>query len=213
MQKEEVKIIINTLDKMFPNAGCELDYDDIYTLAIAVILSAQTTDKKVNIVTKKLFKKYPTVNDLSTADYDEVKKYITPLGLSTTKAKNIIQFSKKVVNDYNEIIPSSLEELITLPGVGRKTANVILSEGYKINRIAVDTHVERTSKRLGLAKTNDSVLQVENKLMEQIEENNWHHTHHLLIHFGRYFCKSQNPKCIDCPFKNICTGYKIKNSN
>lgn len=210
MQKEEAKKIIETLDKMFPNAGCELDYYDIYSLAVAVILSAQTTDKKVNMVTPALFKEFPSINELSAANDEQIIKHIKPLGLATSKSKNLIAFAKKVKNDFNGIIPQTLEELITLPGVGRKTANVILSEGFKINRIAVDTHVERTSKRLGFASESDSVLQVEYKLMELIEETNWHHTHHLLIFFGRYFCKSQNPNCNECPFSNLCTKYNVK---
>lgn len=213
MQKEETKNLIKILDEMFPNAGCELNYYDLYSLAVAVMLSAQTTDKKVNMVTPKLFNQFPNLISLCAATEEEIIEIIKPLGLANAKAKNLILFSKKVINDFQGNIPNTLDELITLPGVGRKTANVILSEGFKINRIAVDTHVERTSKRLGLVNMNDNVLEIEKKLMNLFEESSWHHLHHLLIHFGRYFCKAQNPNCNECSFRGICTGYKTQNSN
>lgn len=208
MQKEEIKPILETLEKMFPNAKCELNYRNIYELCVAVMLSAQTTDKLVNSVTPSLFNEFPNLESLAAAEPEEVKKHIARLGLATTKSRNLVLFAQKVLNDYHGIIPNTLDELISLPGVGRKTANVVLSEGFKINRIAVDTHVERTSKRLGIALPDDSPLQVENRLMEIVDQNKWHKTHHLLIFFGRYLCKAQNPNCIECPFQNICTNYK-----
>lgn len=210
MQKAEVKNILSTLDEMFPNAGCELEFHNLYELCVAVMLSAQTTDKKVNMVTPGLFKEFPDIDSLKNAEEENIKKYIIPLGLANAKSKNLIAFAKKVAADYNGEIPNNFDELITLPGVGRKTANVILSEGFKINRIAVDTHVERTAKRLGIALPDDTPLEVEMKLMEMVDESNWHHTHHLLIFFGRYFCKAQKPNCTICPFQNECTGYKVK---
>ena len=146
----------NYLDEIIPNPSCELKYNKDYELLISVMLSAQTTDKSVNLVTPNLFMKYPTALSLSNAEYDDVKSIIARLGLSSNKAKNIIATSKMLVEMYNGVVPSTLEELITLPGVGRKTANVVLSEGYKIPRIAVDTHVERVSKRLYLAALNDA---------------------------------------------------------
>ncbi len=208
MQKEEVKNIIVRLEELFPNAKCELSYHNIYELCVAVILSAQTTDKLVNAVTPSLFKEFPAVQDLAKGTEEQVKKHIAKLGLANAKSKNLIAFAKKVITDFNGEIPDTFDDLIMLPGIGRKTANVVLSEGFKQNRIAVDTHVERTSKRLGLAGIDDSILQVELKLMNEIDENKWHKTHHLLIFFGRYLCKAQNPLCGDCPFEKICTGYK-----
>lgn len=197
--------ILTKLEELFPNAGCELNYRNIYELCIAVMLSAQTTDKKVNIVTEKLFEKYNNVELLKKANYNDIYEIIKPLGLANIKAKNLINFAKIIVDTYNGEIPSEFEKLITLPGVGRKTANVVLAEGFNVMRIPVDTHVERVSKRLGIVNKNASVLDVENKLMEIIEEKNWHKSHHLLIFFGRYMCKSIKPMCEKCPFKNICT--------
>lgn len=210
MQKEEIKQILTKLDEMFPNAGCELKYHNLYELCVAVMLSAQTTDKKVNMITPSLFIEFPDVYSLKNADEEKLKNNIKPLGLASAKSNNLILFANKICNEYNGEIPNNFDELLTLPGIGRKTANVILSEGFNVNRIAVDTHVERTSKRLGIALETDTPLQVEMKLMNLIDESNWHHTHHLLIFFGRYFCKAQNPKCDECPFCNICTGYKRK---
>ena len=208
MLKIDYKKLLNELEILFPNAGCELIYHNIYELTVAVMISAQTTDKKVNTVTPKLFCKYPDVYSLSKANVIEVEQIIKSIGLAKTKASNMIKFANIVVNEFNGRIPSSLEELTTLPGIGRKTANVVLSEGYKIQRIAVDTHVERTSKRLNLSNIDSSVLQVEKDLMDYFPEEKWHRAHHLLLFFGRYMCKSQNPDCINCPFKQHCIKQK-----
>ena len=196
--------ILEILWKMFPNAACELNYTSLYELSIAVILSAQTTDVSVNKVTPKLFEKYQNVFDLAMAVETEVEETIRNLGLYRNKAKNIVGFAKKVVNEFKGKIPESREDLMSLPGVGRKTANVILSEFYKIPAIAVDTHVERVSKRLGLTKETDSVLQVEQKLQRKIPKNEWSEAHHLFIFFGRYHCKAMKPLCKECPFIEIC---------
>ena len=200
--RQELEEILLEIEKLFPNASCELVYHNLYELLIAVMLSAQTTDKSVNLVTPNLFMKYPTALSLSNAEYDDVKSIIARLGLSSNKAKNIIATSKMLVEKYNGEIPSTLEELITLPGVGRKTANVVLSEGYKIPRIAVDTHVERVSKRLGIVSDSASVLDVEQTLMKLIDEPLWHKSHHLLLFFGRYFCLAKKPNCENCFYKN-----------
>ena len=204
--KTDVNVIdiLQQLDIMFPSVGCELIYHNLYELSIAVILSAQTTDKNVNKITPILFNKYSDFCALSTANFNDVYDIIKPLGLANNKAKNIINLSKVMVEEYNSIIPDNLNILMSLPGIGRKTANVILSEGYNIERIAVDTHVERVSKRLALVDINANVLEVEEKLMELIPSNMWHHSHHLLLFFGRYFCTAKNPNCIKCPFKNQC---------
>ena len=209
--KQELEEILLEIEKLFPNASCELIYHNLFELLIAVMLSAQTTDKSVNLVTPNLFNKYPTALDLSNAEYEDVKSVIARLGLSSNKAKNIIATSKMLVEKYNGIVPSTLEELITLPGVGRKTANVVLSEGYKIPRIAVDTHVERVSKRLGIVSDFASVLDVEQTLMKLIDEPLWHKSHHLLLFFGRYFCLAKKPNCKNCFYKNKCSYNLDKN--
>lgn len=196
--------IYNTLLELFPNAHCELNYHNDYELLVAVMLSAQTTDKAVNLVTPNLFKQYPTLSDLSKAKVEDVEEHIKRLGLYHHKAINIIAMAKMVVNDYNGTIPSTLDELKSLPGVGQKTANVILTEWFKIPRIPVDTHVERVSKRLGLANSTDSILEVENALMKQFLPTEYHMVHHLLLFFGRYQCFSRNPKCGDCKLKQYC---------
>lgn len=209
--KEELKDILVEIEKMFPNAGCELVYHNVFELLIAVMLSAQTTDKSVNIVTPALFKKYPTAIALANADILEVKEIIKRIGLYSNKSKNIIAASKVLVEKYNGEVPCDLIKLMELPGVGRKTANVVLSEGFKIPRIAVDTHVERVSKRLGISNYDDSVLDVEMRLMELIDENKWHQSHHLLLFFGRYFCLAKKPNCENCFYKKSCTFYNDKN--
>lgn len=196
--------IYNTLDKMFPDAKCELHYRNLYELLIAVSLSAQTTDASVNKVTNTLFDKYPNFQTLASARQEDVIQIIKPIGLANNKSKNIISLSQKVVCENDGIIPNDFNYLTTLPGVGRKTANVILSEWFKIPKIAVDTHVLRVSNRLGLTSSND-VLKVEEDLMRLYEKENWHHLHHLLLFFGRYLCKAKNPDCDKCPFNDLCT--------
>ncbi len=204
MLKIEYKELLLDLENLFPNAGCELIYHNIYELCVAVMISAQTTDKLVNTVTPTLFDRYPDIYSLSKANVIDVENIIRPIGLAKTKAKNMILFSQKVINDFNGIIPNDFNSLTSLPGIGRKTANVVLSEGFKIQRIAVDTHVDRTSKRLGLSSEDSTVLQVEQDLMKFFPENLWHRSHHLLLFFGRYLCKSQKPECHRCPFREYC---------
>lgn len=209
--KEELNSILNEIEKLFPNAGCELNYNNVFELLIAVMLSAQTTDKSVNIVTPNLFKKYPTAYELGNANVDDVKEIIKRIGLSSTKSKNIIATSKILALKYDGNVPKDLIKLTELPGVGRKTANVVMSEGFKVPRIAVDTHVERVSKRLRIVDLNSSVLDVELKLMELIDEDKWHKSHHLLLFFGRYFCLAKKPNCENCFYKNKCNYYNDKN--
>lgn len=203
MEKLKVNYILEQLELMFPNAGCELNYSNVFELLIAVVLSAQTTDVRVNIVTKELFKKYNNVYELANADYDECLNIIKSLGLSKNKTTNIINLSKELVSCYNGEVPSNFDDLVTLSGVGRKTANVVLAEGFHIPAIAVDTHVSRVANRLGLSDSND-VFKIEMDLRDKIDKEKWHKAHHLFIHFGRYFCKAQNPKCKECPFRNNC---------
>lgn len=199
--------ILYLIKEMFPNASCELNYNNLYELLIAVSLSAQTTDKRVNLVTKILFKKYPNPVDLSTAKYDDVYNIIQSLGLAKSKTNNIIKLSKILVDEYNSIVPDTREELQKLPGVGRKTANAVLMEGFRIPAIAVDTHVSRVSKRLGLSKSDD-VKVIEKDLMNLYDEKEYYYVHHGLLFFGRYHCTSQNPKCENCKLKQYCNYQK-----
>lgn len=206
--KEEVKIILDEIEKIFPNAACELIYHNIYELIVAVSLSAQTTDKAVNLVTPALFERYSNVYQLAQANPSDVQGYIKTIGLSNNKSKNIVAMAKLVVEKYHGIIPNCQKDLESLPGVGRKTANVVLTEGYKIPRIPVDTHVERVSKRLGIVEYDASVIQVEETLMSLIEKERWHKAHHLLLFMGRYQCFARNPKCENCFYKENCTFHK-----
>lgn len=196
--------IASYLNELYPDAHCELNYDSIFHLLIAVMLSAQTTDISVNKVTPKLFEKYPTPLDLMNADISEVENLIKAIGLYKNKAKNIIATSKELVDRFNSSVPSTMEELTSLPGVGRKTANVVLVEGFKIPAFPVDTHVERVSKRLGIAKQLDSVETVERKIKKIYKKEQYGLLHHQFIFFGRYFCKAIKPNCQECRFLNRC---------
>lgn len=206
----DVKRILDTLDEMFPDAHCELNHRNAYELCVAVVLSAQTTDVSVNKATPALFEKYPTVADLAAANLEDVENLIKKIGLYRSKAKNIIGLAQYAHEHYQDEIPSTMEELVKMPGVGRKSANVVLSVCYGVPAFAVDTHVERISKRLGFARKNDTVLEVEKKLMKKIPKDRWNEMHHKFIFFGRYFCKAKNPNCKECSLKDIC---REKNKN
>ncbi|MGI6710655.1 MAG: endonuclease III [Bacilli bacterium] len=195
--------LYETLSKMFPDARCELNYDNIFQLLIAVILSAQTTDIAVNKVTEKLFSEYATPAKLAQAKEEDVVNIIKTIGLAKTKAKNIVKLSKILIKDYDSKVPSNFDELVKLPGVGRKTANVLMSEGFKKPSIAVDTHVLRVSNRLGIAKSNNPDV-VEERLKMFFEEEKWSMVHLYFIFFGRYHCKARNPNCKTCPFFEDC---------
>lgn len=187
------------LDIMIPNPRCELNYENDYELLIAVVLSAQCTDARVNMVTKELFSKYD-VFSLAESDKKDIETIIRPLGTYTRKSFYVITICRMLVKDYNGIVPNDRKYLESLPGVGRKVADVVLSNLFNVPAIAVDTHVERVSKRLGLAKVNDSVLKVREKLMKKVAKDRWIRTHHQLVLFGRYICKSRNPLCAKCLF-------------
>ena len=206
--KKQNKYIYDELLKMFPDAGCELNYSSVFELTIAVVLSAQTTDVSVNKVTEELFRRYPDAYSLSKAGIKDVEDIIRSIGLYRNKAKNIVLLSQELVKRFDGNVPDNMEDLCSLPGVGRKSSNVILSECFGKEAIAVDTHVERVSKRLGIAEENDSVLKVEEKLNASFDSELWHKLHHLMIHFGRYKCTSRNPDCTDCPFKVFCNYNK-----
>ncbi len=196
--------ILSVLDEMYPNAECELNHTNSLELIVAVMLSAQTTDKSVNILTENLFKKYKTPIDYANADLLQLQNDLKRIGLYKNKAKNLKRMGQLLIDNFDSKVPSSQVELESLPGVGRKTANVVLSVWYNIPRIAVDTHVDRISKRLKLAYLNDSVYQVEEKLMRKIPKNRWSDIHHKMIFFGRYHCTSRKPNCDNCKLKEIC---------
>ena len=195
--------IINYLDELIPNPKCELNYNKDYELLIATMLSAQTTDKRVNGVTEVLFKKYPNLEALRKADINDIIGIIKPIGTYNKKAKNIIDIANKL-KEKNDIVPNDREFLESLPGVGRKTTNVVLSNIYNIPCIAVDTHVHRVSIRLGIANKNDDVYTTEKKLSKKFKDYDLCRLHHQLVLFGRYYCKAINPKCENCKLKNIC---------
>lgn len=203
MKKERVNEILDLLEKEYPDAECALDYDSVFHLLLAVVLSAQTTDVSVNKVTPELFKKYETPKQLAQADEKEVAEIIRTIGMYRTKSKNIINLAKMLVEKYDGIVPESDEELVKLPGVGRKTANVVMAVGFGHQRIAVDTHVFRVSNRIGLVNEPD-VLKTELALMKTIPENRWTKTHHSLIFHGRRCCTARNPKCDECVIKDLC---------
>lgn len=204
MNKDKVNRILNTFDDMYPNAKCELNHDNHLQLLIAVMLSAQTTDASVNKLTLQLFQKYQTVEDYAYAPLEELEQDLHSIGLYRNKAKNIKAMANRLIERFDGQVPSTHEALMSLPGVGRKTANVVVSEGFNVPAIAVDTHVERISKRLGFAKKDDSVEVVEQKLQKAIPKQRWTKTHHQMIFFGRYHCKSMRPNCQNCPLIDIC---------
>ena len=208
--KPDSEYIYQQLEQMFPDAHCQLDYGSIYQLAVAVMLSAQTTDVSVNKVTPALFERYPDAFAMAKAEQKDVEEMIRSIGLYRNKAASVIAMSRQLVEEYDGIVPNEMDKLTSLRGIGRKSANVILSEGYKIPAIAVDTHVHRVSIRLYLANENDDVDRVEKKLMKQFARERWSRLHHLLIFFGRYKCSARNPHCEDCPFKKHCRYLKGK---
>ena len=197
--------IIKNLDKLYPDAKCELNHSSNFELLIAVVLSAQTTDERVNSVTPDLFSKYPDAFKLSKAKLKDVERIIKPIGLYHNKAINIINLSKQLCDRFDGVVPSDREDLESLPGVGRKTANVVLNNCFDYPAFAVDTHVSRVSKRLNIANEDDDVNVIEEKLMNYFPKKTWGKLHHQFIFFGRYKCKAKKPECDNCPFTKICT--------
>ncbi|WP_134686834.1 endonuclease III [Brevibacillus migulae] len=208
MAKLSTKRFLSTLAEMFPDAHCELNHSNAFELTIAVLLSAQCTDKKVNQVTERLFQKYKTPEDYLAVPLTELQEDIRQIGLYKNKAKHIQELSRLLLDKYNGQIPDKHEELVTLPGVGRKTANVIIATWFGVPALAVDTHVERIAKRLGFCEETDTPLQVEKTLMKKIPKKEWANTHHRLIFFGRYHCKAQSPQCEVCPLEDVCPSKK-----
>jgi len=196
--------IFNYLDELIINPICELNYTKDYELLISVMLSAQTTDKRVNMVTKVLYAKYPTLEELSKANLEEVKMIIRSLGTYSKKASNVIAISNRLIDESLGKVPNNRDFLESLPGVGRKTTNVVLGILYNVPCIAVDTHVARVAVRLGYAKEGDSVYIIEQKLTKKIPKDNMIRIHHQLLLFGRYYCKAVKPECQTCKLYDIC---------
>lgn len=215
LNNTRIRYCLDKIGEMFPEAHCELNHSNPFELIIAVSLSAQCTDALVNKVTKVLFEKYKTPEDYLNVTLEELQNDIRSIGLYRNKAKNIQSLCRMLTEEYHGEIPRDRDELTKLPGVGRKTANVVVSVAYKVPAIAVDTHVERVSKRLGICRWKDSVLEVEKTLMKKVPKEEWSETHHRLIFFGRYHCKSQNPQCPSCPLLELCREGKkrMKGSN
>lgn len=203
LKKNEIPAVLDALEKEYPDAECALDHQNIYQLLIAVVLSAQTTDVSVNKVTPVLFDTYPTPETLSKAENEDVEAMLKTIGMYRTKARNIINLTKQLCEKYGGSVPHDYDALVSLPGVGRKTANVVLSVGFGEQRIAVDTHVFRVSNRIGLVKAKD-VLSTELSLMKRVPEERWSRTHHSLIFHGRRCCTARNPKCEQCCISEYC---------
>jgi len=204
LNKKQIRECLDQMAEMFPDAHCELNHRNPFELVIAVALSAQCTDALVNKVTKDLFQKYTKPEDYLAVSLEELQQDIRSIGLYRNKAKNIQKLCRMLLDEFNGEVPKEREELVKLPGVGRKTANVVMSVAFNKPAIAVDTHVERVSKRLGICRYKDSVLEVEKTLMRKVPEEEWGITHHRLIFFGRYHCKAQSPKCLECPLLYLC---------
>ena len=200
--------ILDYLDELFPEPKCELNYNKDYEFLIAIVLSAQTTDRRVNKVTEVLFREYPDLDSLSKADVSRIEDIIREIGTFRRKSIYVRDIALKLVNDGYDHVPNDRKYIESLPGVGRKTANVFLSNIYLEQAIAVDTHVSRVSKRLGLANKNDDVIKIEKKLEKKIPYDRWGKTHHQLVLFGRYYCKAMKPECDNCKLKEICKHKK-----
>lgn len=204
--KEKINELLDKLEEMYPDADCALNHGSVFQLLVAVVLSAQTTDKSVNIVTEELFKRYPDAHSMAKASESELQDLIKRIGMYKIKSKNVSALCKVLVSEYNGQVPEDYDKLIALPGVGRKTANVVLAVGFGHQRIAVDTHVFRVSNRIGLVNEKD-VLKTELALMKVLPEERWSQSHHSLIFHGRYCCDARKPKCEDCAISAFCKTF------
>lgn len=205
---KRIKLIEDYLDELYSDPKCELNYNSDFELLICIMLSAQTTDKKVNVVSKELFNKYDTIEKLSKADIEDLKIILRPLGNHNKKSVYVKEIARVIYNNYDSKVPYKRNILEELPGVGRKTVNVFFSELNIEPNIAVDTHVSRVSKRLSLVNEDDDVLKIEMKLRKIFKKENYNKRHLQLVLFGRYNCKSINPNCKDCKLNSICKYYK-----
>lgn len=204
LNKSQIRYCLDVMGEMFPDAHCELNHSNPFELVIAVALSAQCTDALVNRVTEHLFQKYKTPEDYLSVPLEELENDIRSIGLYRNKAKNIQKMCRMLIDEYDREVPRDRDEMTKLPGVGRKTANVVVSVAFGVPAIAVDTHVERISKRLGISRWKDSVTEVETVLMAKIPKEEWSAAHHRMIFFGRYHCKAQSPQCPVCPLLDLC---------
>ena len=204
------RFALDTMYEMYPNASCELDFKTNEQLAIAVILSAQATDIAVNKVTPKLFERFPTLKALAEAELEQIEETIQPLGLYRNKAKHLRRFAQQLVQDHEGVLPNNEQELTTLAGVGRKTANVIMGVAFRQPALAVDTHVFRVAHRLGFVTQEANVLQTERQLKQKIPKREWIEAHHVMLFFGRYHCLARNPKCKQCPLHVMCKYFMQK---
>ena len=204
LNKKQIRYCLDIMKEMFPEAECELNHKNPFELVITVLLSAQCTDVLVNKVTQELFKKYQTPEDYLAVSLEELESDIRSIGLYRSKAKNIKKLCRSILEEFNGEVPQTVKELETLAGVGRKTANVVASVAFGVPAIAVDTHVERVSKRLAICRWKDSVNEVEETLKRRIPVDEWSDTHHRMIFFGRYHCKARSPECPNCPLLDLC---------
>ena len=202
--KQKIQQILDYLDEIFPNVGCELNYQKDYELVIAVMLSAQTTDASVNAAIAHLFLHYPTLESLANAKLEDIENEIHSIGLYKNKAKNIIGIAQTILDKFDGVIPTDKDLLQELPGIGNKSAGVVRAEIFKIPDLPVDTHILRISKRFGLVNKDADPYEVEQKLKKLIDEDRWIKTHHQLIHFGRYHCTAKKPACESCKLAHLC---------
>lgn len=207
--KQKTKKILDILKSTYPDARCELNHDSPFQLLVATVLSAQTTDKKVNQVTESLFRDYPDLEAFLTLTNEEIEGRIKTIGLYKNKSKHLVLMCKQLKQNFGGEVPRTMEGITSLSGAGRKTANVVLSNAFNVPAIAVDTHVFRVSNRIGLAKSSD-VLEVEKQLQKEFPKTEWTRVHHLLIFHGRRCCIARNPKCIECPLSELC-GFQKNN--
>lgn len=208
LTKNDIKKLLDILDEEYKEAKCGLDYTGPLDLTVALILAAQCTDKRVNMIRPIVFTKYPTVYELANANISELEDIIHSCGFYKNKAKNIIKMANDVVNKYGGNVPNTMEKLTALPGIGRKSANIILQECFDITEgIAVDTHVTRITKKLGLTENSDPI-NIEKDLMKILPERYWNKINHMLVNHGRAICDAKKPKCDICPVNHICVSYK-----
>ncbi|MBD5302152.1 MAG: endonuclease III [Bacteroides sp.] len=208
--KERYEGVISIFKEIMPAPKTELHYDTPFHLLLAVILSAQCTDKRINLVTPALFERFPTPAELAVATEEEVYEYIKSVTFPNNKTKSLIKAAKLLVNEFNQEVPSDIDSLMKLPGVGRKTANVMLSVVWNKAAMAVDTHVFRVSNRIGLTRNSPNPLVTERTLMKYIAEEDVANAHHWLILHGRYVCKARKPDCLECKIKKYCKAYQGK---
>ncbi|WP_251575546.1 endonuclease III [Limosilactobacillus agrestimuris] len=204
LTNKEIVDAIHQMRAMYPEAGTTLKADTTFHFLLATILSAQSTDKSVNMITPALFTRFPTPKSLAKAEPEDAEPYIQSLGLYHNKAKYLVNAARGIVTNFNGQVPHTIKELTSLPGVGRKVANVVLAECFHIPAFPVDTHVSRVARRLGMVKPNATVLQIEKRLKEAVPKDEWLDAHHAMIFFGRYQCTARNPKCNKCPLLPIC---------